>query len=123
MSFTGRYAKTGVSPTSMVRSSLFTSTVSSVPPSIALVLVLLLFASSIANVPTEARRAMADRAAVVRFLLFIIVLVWSIVRTSLVTLPCLICFLYSTVTIVAIMVSNNAMVDIVIMVASVPPIP
>ena len=62
-------------------------------------------------------------AAVVRFLLFIIALVCSIVRTSLVTLPCFICFLYSTVTIVAIMVSSNAMVDIVIIVASVPPIP
>ena len=66
------------------------------------------------------REQIADRAAVVRFLLFIIVLVCSIVRTSLVTLPCLICFLYSMATISD---DNNKNSAEPMIVASVLPIP
>ena len=64
MSFTGRYAKTGVSPTSIVSSSLSTSRVreevdssfSSVF-SMALVLPLPAFTRSVANVPNDTTSA------------------------------------------------------------------
>ena len=122
MSFTGRYAKAGVSPTSIVSSSLSTSRVRGEDsfPSAALVLLLPLCANSIANVPTEARRARADKLVVIRFLEVNTVLHWFIIWTSLVTLPCLICFLYSIVTIIDDNTKNNAEPMIV---ASVPPIP
>ena len=93
---------------------------SSVFPSAALVLLLPLFANSMASVPTEARRARADKLVVIRFLEVNTVLHWSIIWTSLVTLPCLICFLYSIATISD---DNNKNSAEPMIVASVLPIP
>lgn len=62
---------------------------------------------SVAKVPADTRRAIVDKPAVIFFLLFTIDLQVSIICTSLVVLPCFLCFLYSTASTIATIVSNS----------------
>ena len=77
VSSTGRIAKTGVSATSMVRSSLLSVTVRlfSVSPSTALVLLLPAFTRRAVSVPSDTTRANAASGIDTFFLAFIVLIV------------------------------------------------